>query len=203
MTDYECGVEQASAIYKEVIREYVAENAKLREERDRWHVEQVHAYGNWEDAHKRATELELENAKLREVVNDSRWHLMADEQPKDSIATYVIMGASAARCTSRSGSTIAKSSENASSSRTTAGASLSSTRSRRGSRCPSMGRSRWHANTAPRSCVTRSTCSRNAPICRATTSSAACTCASCPLMDVRPVDGGSFLRSARRIGTRT
>lgn len=31
MTEYERGVEQASAIYKEVIREYVAENAKLRE----------------------------------------------------------------------------------------------------------------------------------------------------------------------------
>lgn len=31
MTDYERGVEQASAIYKEVIREYVTENAKLRE----------------------------------------------------------------------------------------------------------------------------------------------------------------------------
>ena len=31
MTDYERGVEQASAIYKEVIREYVAENTKLRE----------------------------------------------------------------------------------------------------------------------------------------------------------------------------
>ena len=31
MTDYERGVEQASAIYKEVIRDYVAENAKLRE----------------------------------------------------------------------------------------------------------------------------------------------------------------------------
>ena len=31
MTDYERGVEQASSIYKEVIREYVAENAKLRE----------------------------------------------------------------------------------------------------------------------------------------------------------------------------
>ena len=30
-TDYERGVEQASAIYKEIIREYVAENAKLRE----------------------------------------------------------------------------------------------------------------------------------------------------------------------------
>ena len=46
------------------------ENAKLREERDHWHVEQVHAYGNWEDAHKRATELEAENAKLRELVRD-------------------------------------------------------------------------------------------------------------------------------------
>lgn len=32
MTDYERGVEQASNIYKEVIREYVAENAKLQAE---------------------------------------------------------------------------------------------------------------------------------------------------------------------------
>ena len=58
------------------------ESAKLREERDYWHVEQVHAYGNWEDAYKRAAELELENAKLREqlveesservILND--WH---------------------------------------------------------------------------------------------------------------------------------
>ena len=31
MTDYERGIEQASVVYKEVIREYVAENAKLRE----------------------------------------------------------------------------------------------------------------------------------------------------------------------------
>ena len=30
MTDYERGVEQTSAIYKEAIREYVAENIKLR-----------------------------------------------------------------------------------------------------------------------------------------------------------------------------
>ena len=29
MTDYERGVEQASSVYKEVIREYVVENAKL------------------------------------------------------------------------------------------------------------------------------------------------------------------------------
>lgn len=31
MTDYERGVAQASNVYKEVIREYVSENAKLRE----------------------------------------------------------------------------------------------------------------------------------------------------------------------------
>ena len=37
MTDYERGVEQASSIYREVIREYVAENDKLRElVRDMW-----------------------------------------------------------------------------------------------------------------------------------------------------------------------
>lgn len=46
------------------------ENAELREERDHWHVEQVHAYGNWEDAHKRATELAAENAKLRELCSE-------------------------------------------------------------------------------------------------------------------------------------
>ena len=44
------------------------ENAKLREERDHWHVEQVHAYGNWEDAYRRAAELDAENAKLRELA---------------------------------------------------------------------------------------------------------------------------------------
>lgn len=37
MSDYERGVEQASAVYKEVIREYVAENAKLRELVKRMH----------------------------------------------------------------------------------------------------------------------------------------------------------------------
>lgn len=31
MTDFERGIEQASAVYKEIIREYVHENAKLRE----------------------------------------------------------------------------------------------------------------------------------------------------------------------------
>jgi uncharacterized coiled-coil DUF342 family protein len=49
-----------------------AENDRLRDERDHWHVEQVHAYGNWEDAYKRAVELELENAKLRELLS-SYW----------------------------------------------------------------------------------------------------------------------------------
>lgn len=47
------------------------ENRRLREERDHWHVEQVHAYGNWEDTHKRAIELEAENAKLRELAQDA------------------------------------------------------------------------------------------------------------------------------------
>ena len=52
------------------------ENDSLRKERDHWHVEQVHAYGNWEDAHKRASELEAENAKLRELVYD----MLQDEE---------------------------------------------------------------------------------------------------------------------------
>ena len=38
MTDYERGVEQASSIYKEVIREYVAENAKLRADQAHWEL---------------------------------------------------------------------------------------------------------------------------------------------------------------------
>ena len=54
----------------EQVRGLQAENAKLREERNHWHVEQVHAYGNWEDTYKRAVELEDENAKLRELVRD-------------------------------------------------------------------------------------------------------------------------------------
>lgn len=56
------------------IEELKADNAKLREERDHWHVEQVHAYGNWEDAHKRAAELEEQNARLRELVLRFRNH---------------------------------------------------------------------------------------------------------------------------------
>lgn len=31
MTDYQRGVDQASAVYQEIIHEYVTENAKLRE----------------------------------------------------------------------------------------------------------------------------------------------------------------------------
>lgn len=50
--------------------ELKAENAKLREERNHWKVEQTHAYSNWEDAHKRVTEVEAENAKLQELVED-------------------------------------------------------------------------------------------------------------------------------------
>jgi DNA repair exonuclease SbcCD ATPase subunit len=41
---------------------------RLEDERNHWHVEQTHAYGNWEDACKRAKELESENERLREVV---------------------------------------------------------------------------------------------------------------------------------------
>jgi hypothetical protein len=57
--------------YKRQAERLAAENAKLREERDHWRVEQVHAYGNWEDTYKRASELEAENAKLRELVRIS------------------------------------------------------------------------------------------------------------------------------------
>lgn len=58
------GCEAVSIVTKDGHKVYMDEIAKLREE----------------------------NAKLREVVNDTRWHLMADEQPRDSVATYVIMG---------------------------------------------------------------------------------------------------------------
>ena len=52
-TDYERGVEQASAVYKEVIREYVSENAKLRAERDHmWALRDI-----WQE----------NDAKLREL----------------------------------------------------------------------------------------------------------------------------------------
>ena len=57
--------------YKRQAERLAAENAKLREERDHWRVEQVHAYGNWEDTYKRASELEDENAKLRELLKNA------------------------------------------------------------------------------------------------------------------------------------
>ena len=53
------------------IDELESENAKLRKERNHWHVEQVHAYSNWEDAYRHASELEAENAKLRELLRDA------------------------------------------------------------------------------------------------------------------------------------
>ena len=66
MTDYERGVEQASAVYKEVIREYVAENEKLRKERD--------ALDHLTDVLNATNDgLIAENAKLRELVRDM-WH---------------------------------------------------------------------------------------------------------------------------------
>lgn len=54
MTDYERGVEQASSIYKEVIREYVAENAKMRKLLQQWYPHMVKrvskdALGQWGD----------------------------------------------------------------------------------------------------------------------------------------------------------
>lgn len=77
-------------------REYVevleAENAKLREERNHWHVEQVHAYSNWEDAHKRATELGLENAKLRELVQYTCDECYGDEWFVEKAAALGIEG---------------------------------------------------------------------------------------------------------------
>ena len=61
MTDYERGVEQASAVYKEVIREYVTENEKLRKERD--------ALDHLTDVLNATNDgLIAENAKLRELV---------------------------------------------------------------------------------------------------------------------------------------
>lgn len=43
---------------------------RLEDERNHWHVEQTHAYSNWEDACKRAKELESENTKLRELYKE-------------------------------------------------------------------------------------------------------------------------------------
>ena len=63
-----------SVVYPEDVFAYLpaieAENAKLREERNHWHVEQVHAYSNWENAYRRVSELESENAELRELCSE-------------------------------------------------------------------------------------------------------------------------------------
>ena len=67
---YERMIDEIADAHREQLDQLKAENAKLKEERDHWRVEQVHAYGNWEEAHKRATELEAENAKLRELLQD-------------------------------------------------------------------------------------------------------------------------------------
>lgn len=57
--------------FKADAKKYEAENAKLRSERDHWHVEQVHAYGNWEDVYKYAAKLKVENDRLRELLHDA------------------------------------------------------------------------------------------------------------------------------------
>lgn len=74
------GADKAARWCTEEIQELKAENAKLREERDHWRVEQVHAYGNWEDTYKRASELEAENAKLRELCS-ALYEFAYDEYP--------------------------------------------------------------------------------------------------------------------------
>ncbi len=62
------GAAKMAQCYDEELKAVLAENAQLRKERNHWHVEQVHAYSNWEDTFKRAAELEAENAKLRELA---------------------------------------------------------------------------------------------------------------------------------------
>lgn len=49
-----------------------AENVKLREERDEWHDEQVHAFSNWRDAYLRTIKLANENANLRKRINTQK-----------------------------------------------------------------------------------------------------------------------------------
>ena len=67
MTDYERGVEQASAIYKEVIREYVAENAKLRELVRDWRALAVDGADSLSDWIEQQTDLEN---RMRELEVD-------------------------------------------------------------------------------------------------------------------------------------
>lgn len=61
MTDYERGVEQASNIYREVIREYVAENAKLRK----------FVYDMWNDMNVYYTQHESPDSSDMDFYRDS------------------------------------------------------------------------------------------------------------------------------------
>jgi hypothetical protein len=54
----------------ETIRNQQERIAELEAERNRWHVEQVHAMGNWRDAFSRVTELEAAIAKRDELIRD-------------------------------------------------------------------------------------------------------------------------------------
>ena len=54
--------------FKADVNKLKDENAKLRSERDHWHVEQVHAYGNWEDVHKYASSLKYDNNMMRKMM---------------------------------------------------------------------------------------------------------------------------------------
>jgi hypothetical protein len=86
MTDYEQGVNQASAIYKEVIRDYVAENAKLKR---RLEILKAHGIeivdtvaGGFEiynKEHARADRLQDENAKLRKFAKNAYRHICTQE----------------------------------------------------------------------------------------------------------------------------
>lgn len=54
------------------VQELTAERDELRKECSRWHVEQVHAYGNWEDVHEYAKKLEAERDELRDKLSEKQ-----------------------------------------------------------------------------------------------------------------------------------
>lgn len=64
------GSDESARWFTTKINDLKTENERLQKELNRWRVEQVHAYGNWEDANKYAAELEKQNAKLRELTED-------------------------------------------------------------------------------------------------------------------------------------
>lgn len=97
MTDYERGVEQASTIYKEVIREYVTENEKLRKD-----MEDLEGYDQMlRDRLRQETELQVkskaENEKLRELAHDlykyfvdcECCHECCDNYPEQELCPYL------------------------------------------------------------------------------------------------------------------